>query len=53
MADRLSYTISARTAQETPLPTVTPLLRVTQPLPSNDSFYGSTVLALSKCAAVL
>jgi hypothetical protein len=42
------YITSTRTAQKTTLPTVTLLLRVTQPLPSNDCFSGSTILALSK-----
>jgi hypothetical protein len=44
---------SARTAQKTPLPKVTPLFRVTQPLRSNGCFSGSTVLALSKYATIL
>jgi hypothetical protein len=39
-------------AQKTPLSTVTPLLRVTQPLPSNGCFSGSTVLVLSKYVTV-
>jgi hypothetical protein len=38
------YIASARTAQKTPLLTVTPLFRVTQPLPSNDCFLGSKFL---------
>jgi hypothetical protein len=33
-----------RTAQKTPLPTVTPLFRVTQPLPINGCFSGSAFL---------
>jgi hypothetical protein len=40
------YTAWERTAQKTLLPTVTPLLLVTYPLPSNDSFSGTTVLSL-------
>jgi hypothetical protein len=40
-------------AQKTPLPTVTPLLHVTQLLPSNGCFTGSTVLVLSKYATTL
>jgi hypothetical protein len=47
------FMASAQTAQKTPITTVTPLLRVTQPLPSNGSFSGSTVLALNKYATVL
>jgi hypothetical protein len=39
-------------AQRTPVPAVTPLLRVTQPSPSDGCFSGSTVLALSKYATV-
>jgi hypothetical protein len=53
MGARPFYIASVRTAQTTPLPTVTPLLRVIQPLPSNGCFSGSTVLALSKYATVL
>jgi hypothetical protein len=41
------YIALAWTAQ-TQFPTVTPLLCVTQPLPSNGCFSGSTVFALSK-----
>jgi hypothetical protein len=37
--------------RETPFPTITPLLCVTQPLPNNSCFSGSTVLALRKYAA--
>jgi hypothetical protein len=44
------YVASVRTAQKTPLPTVTPLLVVAQPLPSNGCFCGSTVVAFSKYA---
>jgi hypothetical protein len=47
MAAGPRYIASARTAQKTPLPTVTPLLRVTQPLSSNDCLSGSTVLAFN------
>jgi hypothetical protein len=43
---------SARTAQETPLPTVSPLLRVTKLLPRNYCFSGPTVLALSKYVTI-
>jgi hypothetical protein len=52
MAAGPHYIGSAWTAQKTPLAAVTPLLCVTQHLPSNGSFSGSTVLALSKCATV-
>jgi hypothetical protein len=48
MAAGARYMTFARTAKETPLPAVTPLLHVTHPLSSNDCFSGSTVLALSK-----
>jgi hypothetical protein len=48
MTDGPRYIASARTAQKQPFPTVTPLLSVAQPLPSNGSFSGSTVLALGK-----
>jgi hypothetical protein len=47
------YIASAQTAQTIPLPSLTPLPRVTWPLPSNIRFSGSTVLALSKYAAIL
>jgi hypothetical protein len=47
------YIASTRTAQKTPLRTVTPVLRVTQPLPSSGCFSVSTVLVLSKYAAVI
>jgi hypothetical protein len=40
------------TAQKIPVPTVTPLLHVTQPLPSSDCFSGSIFLALSKYARI-
>jgi hypothetical protein len=46
------YIASARTAQKTPLPTLTLLLRVTQPLPRNYCFSDSTVLVLSKYATL-
>jgi hypothetical protein len=52
MAAGPSYMASARTVQKTPLQTFTPLLRVTQPLPSSDCFSGSTILALSKYATI-
>jgi hypothetical protein len=45
MAAGLRYTDSEWTTHKTPLQTVTPLLLVTQPLPSNISFSGSIVLA--------
>jgi hypothetical protein len=38
MAAGVLYTASARTAQKTTIATVTPLLRVTQPLPNNGCF---------------
>jgi hypothetical protein len=41
---------SARTAQKTPLLTVTSLLRVTKPLLNSGCFSGPTVLVLSKYA---
>jgi hypothetical protein len=47
------YIVSTRTTQKTPLPTVTPLLRVTKPLPRNSCFSGFTVHYLSKYATVL
>jgi hypothetical protein len=40
--------ILVETAYKSPLPTVTPLLRVTQPLPSNCYLSSFTVLALRK-----
>jgi hypothetical protein len=47
------YIVSARTAQKTPLPTVTPLLRVTQALPSSGCLSVSTVLVLIKYATII
>jgi hypothetical protein len=41
-----------QTTYKTPLSTVTPLLPVTQALPSNGGFSGITIFALSKYAAV-
>jgi hypothetical protein len=41
------YIASARTAQKTQFPTVTPLLHIKQPLPSNGCFSVSTVHPLS------
>jgi hypothetical protein len=52
MAAEPRYTASTWTAQKAKLPTVTPLLRVTQPLPSNGRFSGSTILALSKYGTI-
>jgi hypothetical protein len=52
MTADLRYKASARTAQETPIRTITPLLRVTDPLPNNGCFSGCTVLALNKYATV-
>jgi hypothetical protein len=52
MAVSLGYMASAWTPQKTSLRTVTPLLLVTQPLPSNGCFSGCTVLALSKYATI-
>jgi hypothetical protein len=46
------YIASTRTPQKTPLPTLTLLLHVTQPLPNNVCFSGSTILALSKHATI-
>jgi hypothetical protein len=46
------YIASTRTAQKNLLPSVTLLLRVTQPLPSNGCFSGSTVLNLRKYATI-
>jgi hypothetical protein len=48
MADDPRYIASSRIGEKTPLPIVTPLLRVAQPLPSNGCFSACTVLALSK-----
>jgi hypothetical protein len=36
-----------------PLPSVTKWSRVTQPLPSNDCFSGSIIIALSKYIAII
>jgi hypothetical protein len=47
------YIASARIAQKTPLPIVTTLLPVTQPLPSNCCLPGFTIAALSKYATIL
>jgi hypothetical protein len=44
------YIASACTTQKTPLPTITPVSCVTQPLPSNGCLSGCTVHALSKYA---
>jgi hypothetical protein len=52
MAAAHRYIASARTAQITPLPTVTPLLHVTEPLPSNGGFFVFTVLAFSKYTTI-
>jgi hypothetical protein len=48
-ADPLHINLT-RTAQKTPLRTVTSLLRVKQPLPSNGCLSGSKILALRKYA---
>jgi hypothetical protein len=53
MAAGRRYIAFARTAQKTTVPTVPPLLRVTQLLSSSGCFSESTVLALSKYAIVL
>jgi hypothetical protein len=53
MAAGPRYIASARTAEKTQLPKVTQLLRVMKLLPTNGCFSGSTVLALSKYAAIL
>jgi hypothetical protein len=47
------YRASAWRAQITPLPAVTPMLRVAQPLLINGCFSRSAVLALSKYTTVL
>jgi hypothetical protein len=47
------YIASTRLSQRTPLPTVTPLLRVTQPLPSNGCFCDSKILTLRKYATLI
>jgi hypothetical protein len=52
MAAGPRYIASARIAQKTLLPTDAPLLRVTQPLPNNGRFSGSTILALSLYATI-
>jgi hypothetical protein len=52
MAAGPRYIAAAQSTLKTPLPTVTPLLRVTRPLRSNGCFSGSTVLALSKYATI-
>jgi hypothetical protein len=52
MADAARYIASALTAQKTPLPTVIPLLSVTQLLPSNGTFTVSTDLGLSNYATI-
>jgi hypothetical protein len=52
MASGSSYIASERTAHKTPLPTVAPLLCVTQPLPSNSYFSGSIFLTLSTYTAI-
>jgi hypothetical protein len=50
MAAGARYAASGPTSQKTPLPTLNPLLRVAQLLPSSGCLYGLTVLALSKYA---
>jgi hypothetical protein len=52
MAASPQYVTSAWTAQILQLPAPTPLLRVTQPLPNDGHFFGSTVLAMSKYAVI-
>jgi hypothetical protein len=52
MAAGSRYIASVRTAQKTPLWTVTPMLRVTQPLAISVCFSGPTALALSIYATV-
>jgi hypothetical protein len=47
-----AYNIWERIVRNTPLPKVTPLLHITQPLPSNGYFSGSTVFALSKYVTI-
>jgi hypothetical protein len=53
MAAGPRYVASVRTVQKTPLRTLNPLLHITQPLPSNGCFSGSTVLGLSTYATIL
>jgi hypothetical protein len=48
MAAGPRYIASTRTAEKTPLPTATPLLRVTQLLASNGWFFGSTSSSYEK-----
>jgi hypothetical protein len=52
MASGPPYIASVWTAQKTPLPTVTPLLHVTQSLSSSGYLFGSTILALSKYGTI-
>jgi hypothetical protein len=47
------YIPSTRTAEKTPLPAVTLLLLVTQPLPRSGCFSGSAVLAFIKYVIIL
>jgi hypothetical protein len=46
------YVAPARTTQKTSLPTLIPLLRITEQLHRNGYFTGFTILALSKYATV-
>jgi hypothetical protein len=48
MAAGHCYIASEWRTQKTQLPTVTPLLLVTEPSPSNGWFFGSTVVATRK-----
>jgi hypothetical protein len=50
---RNSYSIiTSRSYRHGLLPTVTPMLRITQLLPSNGRFSGSTILAFSRHATI-
>jgi hypothetical protein len=53
MAAAPHYVALAQSTQKTVLPTVTPLLHVTQPLLSKGLFSSSTVLVMRKYATIL
>jgi hypothetical protein len=52
MAAGPRYVDLVRIPQKTPLPTLTQLFRVTQPLPNSGCFSGSTILAFSRHATI-